>query len=107
MTEDEAQTVLDDLDAHDVEEIEEAMRVLNVAQEQQELFDWVQWYRTMFHLGILMVLVEGLLFAVMAWQHAYVFMPVIVWAPCIGAFMCGRMYERRKNETRRGIDRGY
>lgn len=102
MTEDQAQAILDDLEHNDQASIDEAMRVLDIAQDPQEreVFDalaWqLEWFRAMFKLGIAIIVVEGIAFAIMTANHAYYALPIIPWTMATMGFIVGKGHERRK-----------
>lgn len=100
MTPEEAQAVLDDL-ASTPEQIEAAMDALEL--EDEDDFDiWLfGFYRSMFRMWLLLLVVEGIAFGVMVATGNYMSAPVIVWSVGIASFMTGRTYERRKNRQER------
>jgi hypothetical protein len=98
MNEDEAEAILDDIESASPEELHDALIVAGIEESPaEEIVDLVAMARSMMHLGVLIIVVEGLVFAVMAWSHQYVMMPTIVWSVAVVAFLCGRNYEKGKN----------
>lgn len=97
LTQAEAQAVLDNIEGHDPELVGEAMKVLGIAQDTaDDIVDWVQWYRSMLQLGVFIIIVEGVAFAVMVWKHAYFSLPVIPYTMALVGFILGKMHERKK-----------